>query len=343
MKALILKKYNILEVEDIETPSCGVDEVIIRVKACAICGSDVHGMDGSTGRRIPPVIMGHEAAGVIEETGEAVSNFKPGDRVTFDSTIYCGQCDYCRSDMVNLCGNRKVLGVSCDEYRLNGAFAELVAVPTRVLYRLPDSVSYQQAAMIEPLSVAYHAVTRVNPLPSDITVVIGAGTIGILIIQVLKAMGVRQVIAIDTLEGKLELAKNAGANQVIHIGDEGAKKAIAELVDSEQVDIVFDAVGIQSTFTQCVQLLKKGGKGVLVGNLAKDVVLPLQKTVVRQLSFYGSCASAGEYDQCIKLIAAGKINVDALISAAIPLEDAACYFKRLYNKEQGLNKVIVLP
>lgn len=343
MKALILKQYNVLEVEDMEAPSCGTDEVIIRVKACAICGSDVHGMDGSTGRRIPPVVMGHEGSGIIEKTGEAVNNFKPGDRVTFDSTIYCGKCDYCKSGMVNLCGNRKVLGVSCDEYRLSGAFAELVAVPVRVLYRLPDSVSYQQAAMIEPLSVAYHAVTRVNPVSSDITVVIGAGTIGILIIQVLKAMGVSQVIAIDTIEGKLELAKNAGADKVIHIGDEGAKKTIAELMDNERVDIAFDAVGTQSTVTQCVELLKKGGKGVLVGNLVKDVVLPLQKIVARQLTLYGSCASAGEYDQCIELIASGKVNVDILISAAVPLDAAACYFKRLYNKEQGLNKIIVLP
>lgn len=343
MKALVLKQYNVLAVEDIEAPSCGVDEVIIRVKACAICGSDVHGMDGSTGRRIPPVVMGHEASGIIEETGSAVTNFKPGDRVTFDSTIYCGKCEYCCSGMVNLCGDRKVLGVSCDEYRMNGAFAELVAVPARILYRLPDSVSYQQAAMIEPLSVAYHAVTRVNPISSDTTVVIGAGTIGILIIEVLKAIGVSHVIAIDTLDEKLELAKKVGADMIIRTGSDNASKLLAELKEKEQVNVVFDAVGIPSTAAQCVGLLKKGGKAVLVGNLAKDVVLPLQRIVTRQLSLFGSCASSGEYDQCIKLIAAGKVNVNALISAAIPLEDAACYFKKLYNKEQSLNKVIVLP
>ena len=134
MKALVLKEYNLFVWEDAEMPVYGDDDVLIKVEACSVCGSDIHGMDGSTGRRIPPVIMGHEAAGTITACGKNVKNYKPGDRVTFDSTVYCGKCDNCKAGKVNLCENRRVLGVSCADYRMNGAFAEYVAVPAYILY-----------------------------------------------------------------------------------------------------------------------------------------------------------------------------------------------------------------
>src|SRR3982750_2689373 len=129
MKALLLSEYNLLEIVDVPMPRPGPDEVLVRVEACGICGSDVHGYDGSSGRRIPPIIMGHEAAGTIAEVGSAVTRAKGGDRVTFDSTISCGRCDPCQRGAVNLCTSRRVLGVSCGDYRQNGAFADIVAVP----------------------------------------------------------------------------------------------------------------------------------------------------------------------------------------------------------------------
>src|SRR5947209_16634674 len=154
MKSLLLTQYNHLEITDTPKPSPSPDEVLIQVAACGICGSDGHGLDGSTGRRIPPLVMGHEAAGVVERTGAAVADLAIGDRVTFDSTIYCGRCFYCARGEVNLCDNRQVLGVSPGEYRRHGAFAQYVCVPRRIVYRLPDSLSYEQAALIEAASVA---------------------------------------------------------------------------------------------------------------------------------------------------------------------------------------------
>ncbi|MCD6308787.1 MAG: alcohol dehydrogenase catalytic domain-containing protein, partial [Candidatus Latescibacteria bacterium] len=136
MKALVLESYNNLVYRDVPDPEIEDGEVLVRVKASGICGSDVHGMDGSTGRRIPPLVMGHEASGVIERTGSGVEGYSEGDCVTFDSTIYCGVCGYCRQGLVNLCDNRRVLGVACDEYSRDGAFAEYIAVPERILYRL---------------------------------------------------------------------------------------------------------------------------------------------------------------------------------------------------------------
>ena len=143
MIALLLKDHMQLELTELPKPVVGPDEVLVRVRACGICGSDVHGLDGSTGRRIPPLVMGHEAAGEVAETGRGVQDLRAGDRVTFDSTLYCGRCFYCLRGEVNLCDSRQVLGVSCGDYRRHGAFAEYVAVPRRTVYRLPDSVSFR--------------------------------------------------------------------------------------------------------------------------------------------------------------------------------------------------------
>src|SRR5215475_639256 len=144
MQALLLKEYMKLEIVSMPEPSIGPDDVLVRVRSCGVCGSDVHGLDGSTGRRIPPLVMGHEAAGEVAACGANVGDLKVGDRVTFDSTIYCGACYFCKRGEFNLCDNRQVLGVSPGEYRRHGAFAEYVSVPRRIMYRLPDGLSYDQ-------------------------------------------------------------------------------------------------------------------------------------------------------------------------------------------------------
>jgi hypothetical protein len=159
MNALLLKDYMNLELVQMPVPEAGPEDVLVRVRACGICGSDVHGFDGSTGRRIPPLVMGHEAAGEIAQTGAGVHDWRVGERVTFDSTIYCSQCFYCARGERNLCQNRQVLGVPPGPYRRHGAFAEYVVVPRRILYRLPDNLSFEHAAMIEAVSVAVHAVS----------------------------------------------------------------------------------------------------------------------------------------------------------------------------------------
>src|ERR1700731_3875367 len=153
MKALLLSKYRQLEITDLPVPTPGRDEVLVRVAACGICGSDVHGYDGSSGRRIPPIVMGHEAAGTVVGIGEGVKDLAEGDRVTFDSTMYCGKCGYCLRGEVNLCEQRQVLGVSCTDYRRAGAFAEFVSVPARTIYHLPSNLSFVDASMLEAVAV----------------------------------------------------------------------------------------------------------------------------------------------------------------------------------------------
>ena len=214
LKALVMTAYKEFELREAPTPVPAPGEVLVRVRASAVCGSDVHGIDGSTGRRQPPVIMGHEAAGEIASLGKGVTGWAVGDRVTFDSTIYCGECPACRAGEVNLCASRRVLGVSCDEYRRDGAFAEYVAVPQRILYRLPEGVSYVEAAMVEPLSIACHAMTR-TPIPrGGCVLVVGVGTIGLLTLQVAKSLGAGRLIAADVDEARLRMAREAGAEAV---------------------------------------------------------------------------------------------------------------------------------
>src|SRR5687767_163782 len=178
MKALVMTEYKKFEVLDLPTPDVGPKDVLVRVAACGICGSDVHGMDGSSGRRRPPVVMGHEASGVIEHVGREAAGYHVGDRVTFDSTIYNPNSFFSKRGMVNLCDDRRVLGVSCEEYRQNGAFAELVAVPEHILYALPPGMTYEQAALVEPVSIAVHARNLTPIDPGDTAVVYGAGLIG---------------------------------------------------------------------------------------------------------------------------------------------------------------------
>ena len=193
MKALLLTEYKKMACTDVPDPVCGADEVLVEVRACGICGSDIHGYDGSTGRRIPPLVMGHEAAGVIRTVGSAVTRFKPGQRVTFDSTVYCGTCAHCRRGDVNLCDNRQVLGVSCGDYRRHGAFAELVAVPERIIYPIPDELGFNEAAMIEAVSVGVHAVRLTPCAEGDTAVVVGTGMIGLLTLRPPKSPVLRRL------------------------------------------------------------------------------------------------------------------------------------------------------
>jgi L-iditol 2-dehydrogenase len=344
MKALVLEEYKKFVYRDVPTPVPGDGEVLVRVKVCAVCGSDVHGMDGSTGRRQPPIIMGHEAAGVIESAGMGVRDFKAGDRVTFDSTIYCNHCDMCKAGHVNLCASRRVLGVSCEDYRLNGAFAEYVAVPEYVLYRLPDSVSYLQAAMVEPLAIAYHAATRTPVTPGACAVILGVGTIGMLTLQVVRAMGAETVIAVDIDDEKLATALAKGATAVVNSKDADVVRKILELTPGGNgAGLAYDATGITQTVEICLRSLALNGKAVLIGNLAQKIDFPLQWVVTRQISLFGSCASAGEYNQCLRLIEEGKVDVDALISKAVPLSEGNEWINRVYAREPGLNKIVLLP
>lgn len=343
MKALVLEQYMHLAYKDVPAPTVADDEVLVRIKAAGICGSDVHGMDGSTGRRIPPLIMGHEASGVIEQTGKNVTNWKKGDRVTFDSTIYKQDDWFTRNGMYNLSDGRMVLGVSTPDFKKNGAFAELVNIPQHILYALPQNVSFIEAALVEPAAVALHAINLTSLQSSDTVVVIGSGMVGMFVIQLLKLKGCMHIIAVDTDKDRLELAKESGADFIFTPDDPAFTGQLNTISSNRGADIVIEVVGISPTVQNAITIVKKGGTVVLVGNLSPSVEIPLQRVVTKQLKLQGSCAINGEYPEILELISQGKLNVRSILSAEVPLAEGAEWFNRLYNKEKGLLKVILTP
>ncbi len=343
MKALVLEEYKKLVYKDIPDPVISGDEVLVQVKACGICGSDVHGYDGSSGRRIPPVVMGHEASGVIVEKGSNVTTWQKGDRVTFDSTIYPLNDWYTLNGMYNLSDNREVLGVSPGNYNRQGAFAEYVVIPQHILYKIPDNVSFEHAAMVEPIAVALHAVTIGNPQIGDSCSVVGIGMIGNFILQLLRISGIQQLIAIDINDQLLHESKNLGATLTIRADDKKMKDVIMAGTKNRGVDVSFEAVGISETVNTAIDILRKGGKTVLVGNVSPSVQFPLQKVVTQEIKVLGSCAIRGEYEAVLELLSKGKINPDSQISAIAPLSEGAGWFSRLYTNKEGLKKVILKP
>jgi len=343
MKALLYTEPYTLQYTDVPDPEMGDDEVLIHVKACGICGSDVQGYTGKTGRRLPPLIMGHEAAGVIAQTGKNVTDFAAGDRVCFDSTVYCNQCPACRQGLLNRCVKRQVLGVSVPEFKRHGALAEFVAVPHWIVAQLPEGMSFVQAALLEPASIGTHAASRAPITDRDTVLVIGAGTIGLFVLQAAKLRGATKVIACDINDYRLDLAKQVGTDECINPHKIALTNAVREQTNGRGADVTFEAVGFAETFHQAVSATKTGGTLVAVGNLAQEVEFNLQELVSRELTFTGSYASTGEFRTCIDLIASGKINVAPLVSEVRALADGPAAFKRLLKAEENLLKIVLEP
>lgn len=344
MKALVLEDYMKFAFKEYPDPVLrSPDDVLIRVRAASICGSDVHGMDGSTGRRIPPVVMGHEASGEIVEVGAEVDDFRPGDRVTFDSTEYCGECFHCRRGEVNLCDNRKVLGVSCADYRRDGAFAEFLVIPKRILYRMPDSLDFVDASIAEPAAVAAHAAAITPIAMGDSMAVVGAGLIGLLLIQILRAHSPGTILAMDTDPERRRAALAAGATASLDPASPDIQDAILGLTKGRGFDRSFEAVGATAPIKTAIAATRKGGSVTLIGNVSPNAEIPLQSVVTRQISLLGSCATSGEYPLVLDLLAHGKINARSIISAVAPLSEGASWFARLHAHEKGLLKVVLEP
>ncbi len=376
MKALVLTGPSEFNLDPaFPDPQPGAGEVLVQVKACGICGSDIHGMDGRSGRRQMPIVMGHEAAGDIIAVGEGVTDWAVGQRVTFDSTEYCGQCEECERGYVNLCSNRKVLGVSPGNYRRHGCFAEKIALPTRILYPIPDELSYEKAAFAEPVSIALHAVNLADGIEvgeafseeadahgcgnescggcesqgegeaheGGTAVVVGAGLIGLLVVQSLKARGWERVVAVDLDDRRLEIAKELGASDVFNAKQEGLAEHLRALCGGDGADASFEVVGAAAPLDLAIRSVRKGGQVILVGNLQPNTPFPLQEVVTRQITLKGSCSCAGEYPEAIRRIQDGSIRVEPLLSAVAPLDEGAGWFQRLYDNKEGLMKVVLVP
>ena len=337
MKALMYLGPERLEMARIPDPVAGEGEVLVQVEATGICGSDLHGYLGKTGRRIPPMVMGHEFSGVVAALGPGLSAYRVGDRVVVQPVISCGECEFCKQGLTNLCAAKKLFGVM----DVNGSMAEFVAVPEHLLYPLPANVDFLSGALIEPLAVAYSA-TKKAEVRGKTVLVVGSGTIGLMLLQTILAEGPRAVYVSDVNEFRLGVAKRLGAAGVINPAKGDFAAAVAEATLGRGFDVVFEAVGITPTVQQAMSALRIEGTCVWVGNSEKIISLNMQEVVTKVLRVFGTYTySHAEFGEALGLVAAGKIDMKPIISRVEPLERGAEMF-RIQTKEPGnLIKIIL--
>ena len=338
MKGLVYNGPEDLSLTQIKDLAPARDEVLIKVRAAAICGSDVHGYLGISGRRTPPMIMGHEFSGEISKLGEGVTRFAVGDRVTVQPLIFCGRCEYCERGLTNLCQSKKMYGVM----DVNGAMAEYICVLERLVYRLPDSINYLHGAMLEPFAVAYTAVKKAPGIEGQNVLVVGTGTIGLLVFQIVKTLAPAKTFVSDVNEFRLDLAKQIGADFALNPGKDDLKEIIGRQTNGKGVDIAFEVVGISTTVRQAMSALRTGATCIWVGNSEKMITMNMQEVVTRQLNISGTYAYTHEgFGEAISLLAEQKPDLDPMISKVVPLDQGPEMFKQLAKGTSQLIKVIL--
>lgn len=342
MKALLLKERGKFVYTDLPTPEPKEGEVQIRIKAVAICGSDVHGYDGGSGRREPELIIGHEASGVISALGPGVTGLRAGDRVVFNSVRYCRECWYCTHGLENMCSNGCCYGIKTGTQHLDGAMAEYLCVPAYLCYPIPEGVSFESAALIEPLAIAVHAVNGVSIKLNDTAAVFGAGVMGLMMLKVLKATGCGRVISVEVDPFKKEMARKNGADAVID-GREDVPAQIRALTGGLGADFAIETASLKATILNAFRSVKKTGTVIQVGNIAPEVEAPLQLLVNNEIHWIGRYGTFDEYEAALALLGSGKVSVEDCLSAAAPLQEGQVWFDRLRAAKEPLLKVVLLP
>lgn len=336
MKALIYKGPWEMTLEEVAEPRPQPGEVLIDVKAIGICGSDIHGYTGSTGRRWPGMIMGHEFAGVIAAAGEGVDQYQEGDEVVVSPMYSVSETP--ETVPLNLSPHRRLLGVE-----VNGAYADRVTARESQLFRKPAGLSWQQAALCEPLAVALHAV-QITPIDvmADVAIV-GSGTIGLLVLLAAKLKGAGRVIMIDKAPRRLALAKQLGADITINVAEQNAVETVHSLTDGG-VAVALEAVGYSATAQQAIDITRNGGHVTWIGNSAKMIEINMQSVVTREMTVRGTYAFTDyEFGAAIQALASGRIDVNPLIEKVVPLSEGPDYFKKLASGELDLVKVVLEP
>lgn len=309
-------------VERTAAPTPGPSDVLVRAVYSGVCGSDTHAQHGRHPHIKLPYAVGHEVVGVVKEVGDEVSGLVPGDRVTVEPTLPCWSCKQCRAGRENLCENLDFFGCGHSQ----GGMADLFTIPANRLHRLPDDIDDLTATLIEPLSTPVHAAALAGSLQGRTVAILGAGTIGLLMLAVVKAQGASRVVVSDVLENKRALALAQGADAVV---DAAAEDVVAQVRAAlgESADVVFDCVAIQSTVTQAVGMALKGGTVVVVGVPAQDATLPLVLMQDQQVRVQGSATYTREdYATSIELLRTGAVTADVIVTGQFPLDEAAAAF-----------------
>lgn len=340
MRALRYLGPKRLEIEDMKEPVPGEGEALLRVKAVGICGSDVHGYLGLTGRRIPPMTMGHEFSAEVVTPAEGSKTFNAGDKVVVQPINFCGKCENCLNGYTNMCLNKRFFGVLTED----GALAEYLAVPEKLLYRLPDSCKFEDGALAEPYAVGYGAVKKAGDLRGKVVLIIGAGTIGLCILQLVKIREPKMIIISDLSDRRLETALALGADAIVNPSKVDYLEALSEITGGKMADISIEAVGVQATANQSIKSLKMAGTSIWVGMSQKEMQINMQDIVVSARSVLGTFNyTHEEFGEVVDILGSGKLDTRSLISARVTLDEAPEYFELLHTSPDDFIKVVVDP
>lgn len=340
MKALVYYGPKDIRYEEVPRPAPKPGEVLVRVRAVSICGSDIAGYRGGNPMRVPPLIMGHEFSGEIAEIGEGVAGLKPGDRVGVVTNLFCKTCDDCRNGLSNVCDNRYIIGTTMAAGSYNGAMAEYVVAPAEKIVPLADHVSFHEAALAEPLSISLRATKQAGDVRGKKVAVFGAGPIGLLGIACLKGAGAENIVAVDVIEKRLEKAREMGATHTIH-AKEDVVKFTRELTGGVGVDCVFDAAGVEATVNSGIEMVRNGGKIILVGMASAKIGFDLKRVVCKEIGLIGSYMYTTEMKEGLEIITRGGIDVKKIITSVRPLAEGPGIFAELAGGETEEIKVIL--
>lgn len=338
MRGLVYEAPWQLELRELPEDPPGSGEVTVAVRASGICGSDVHGFAGTTGRRTPPLVMGHEVAGEVAEVAPDVESLAPGDRVVLRSLLACGACRNCWAGRRTLCSGRRLLGGD-----IPGGYAQRVTVPAAMAVPLPDGISWPTASMVEPLSVAMHALNRTPFDLLDTVVVVGAGTIGLLALVTARLRGAGTLVVSDRNRHRLDVASALGADVTVDVSQSSLPDVVRDLTDGVGADAVLEAVGLPATSLDSLAACRAGGHVTWIGNSDPKVELGMQDLVTRELTLSGAYGADAEFERAIAALHVGRVDTTSLVELVAPLEDGPRIMTQLAKGEIDAVKVVLVP
>lgn len=336
MKAGVLQGLKDIACLEVPDPQPGPGEVLIKVHYCGICGSDIHGYQ--EGLFPPGTVMGHEFSGEITKTGPGVEGVSVGERVTVNPADLCGQCRWCKSGQYSLCPTGMARGIGLGEWQ--GGMAELVRAKSSQLWKLPEDVTYLQGAVIEPLAVALHAVRKSGLSIGQSVLVMGAGTIGLLVLQLARKAGAGKVLVTEVARNRLEVAEKLGAHQVYNPLKDDLRH-IKKITDGGP-DVIFECSGSQAAITEALRLAARGGKIMLVGMSVQPVTVSHVHILQKELTLQAALSYADDFQYAIPLVADGSVDVDSLITTIVPLTSVREAFAEQVRPDNSI-KVLLQP